>query len=536
MNKKLRGLCSAILMSVMVTGVLAGCSGKDSKDVANVDLGDSFNLEGMPIVKDEITIDVLTTRWGNMGDTFTKNKFLVDLEKESNVKIDWQVQSLNDWGEQKSILLASGELPSVIFGSETMKDTDILSNLEYFLPLDDLIDKYMPNYKKILENDPELKKLTTYPDGKIYSFGKRLPARPKVSGQLMINKKWLDNLNLEIPTTIEELNNVVRAFKEKDANGNGNPNDEIVISGSGSLNQYYFTPFGFDAIDSDMMLKEGKLSYAKTSEAYKEGLKWAQQMYKEGIIDPEIFTQDNTMLQAKNQDPNIARVGMSYEWVPDAVFGKWSDEYVAIAPIAGPDGKRFAYGDENGVGALARNEALITKFCKYPEVVARWIDQFYTDEASIQNFWGAIGTVIKKDANGNYSLLNPPAGTSADAWYWEQSTRDFGPKYASAELNDKLTLSPESGDGLKLEISKMGEEYIGTPYPKVMYTIEESEELATITTDIDKYVAEMLALWVSDSSIDIDAEWDSYVKQLNAMGLERLIEIRTEAYNRYIGE
>lgn len=217
-------------------------------------------------------------------------------------------------------------------------------------------------------------------------------------------------------------------------------------------------------------------------------------------------------------------------------FGKWSDEYVAIAPIAGPDGNRYAYGNENGVGALGRNEVLITKFCKYPEVVARWIDEFYTDEASIQNFWGPIGTVIEKDSSGNYSLLNPPTGTSADAWYWEQSTRDFGPKYASDTLNDKLTLSSESGDGLKLEISKMAEEYIGTPYPTVMYTLEESEELATITTDIDKYVQEMLALWVSDSSIDIDAQWDSYVKQLNTMGLERLIEIRTSAYNRYIGK
>lgn len=320
MRKNIKSLCSAILISVMATGVLAGCAGKDTKTVEKVDLGDSFNEKGMPIVKEEIRIDVLTTRWGNMGDTFTKNKFLVDLETESNVKINWQVQSLNDWGEQKSILLASGELPSVIFGSATMSDTDILSNLDYFMPLDDLIDKYMPNYKKILENDPELKKLTTYPDGKIYSLGKRLPARPKVSGQLMINKKWLDNLNLKEPTTIEELNNVLRAFKEKDANGNGDPNDEIPISGSGSLNQYYFTPFGYDAIDSDMMLKDGKLYYAKTSEAYKEGLKWAQKMYKEGIIDSEVFTQDNTMLTAKNQDPNIPRVGMSYEWVPDAVL------------------------------------------------------------------------------------------------------------------------------------------------------------------------------------------------------------------------
>lgn len=80
---------------------------------------------------------------------------------------------------------------------------------------------------------------------------------------------------------------------------------------------------------------------------------------------------------------------------------------------------------------LARNELLITSSCAVPEVAARWADQFYTNEASIQNFWGAIGTVIEKNDDGTYTLMDPPAGTSADAWYWDQSLRDFGPKYVS---------------------------------------------------------------------------------------------------------
>lgn len=530
MKNYVKRLCSTVLITGMTAALLAGCGGKEQETV-KADLGDSFHAEGLPIVDEQVTIDILTTRWGSMGDTFTVNRFLADLEAASNVKVEWQVQSLNDWGEQKSILLAGGQLPGIFLGSQSLSDADILNNLEYFMPLDDLIENYMPNYKKVLEECPELRKMTTFPDGHIYSLGKKLPARPKTANQPIINKKWLDNLGLEVPATIDELTEVLRAFKEQDANGNGDPNDEIPICG---ISMYLLVPFGYDAIDSDMILRNGEVYYARISEEYKEGLKWLQKLYAEGLIDPESYTQDDTMAIAKRQDPNVSRVGFAYEWIPDASFGQWSDEYIAIAPVAGPDGERHSYGDANGISALGRNEVVITTACQYPEVVARWLDQFYTDEATIQNFWGAIGTVINKDENGDYTLLDPPEGTSADAWYWEQSLRDFGPGYVTDELTDKLHLSPDSGDGLKLELAKLGDDYIGTPFPVVMYTAEETEELATISTDTDKYISEMEAAWVTDSSRDIDAEWDEYINQLNIMGLERLIEIKVEVYNRYI--
>lgn len=530
-QKKTRFLC-LLLTICTVLSLLSGCGGKQEEEEV-IDLTGIFHETGLPIVDEPITIDILTTRWGSMGDSFTSNQFLVDLESQTNVKVEWQVQSLNDWGEQKSILLAGGELPSVFLGKESLSDSDILNNLDYFIPLEDLIDQYMPNYKKALEECPDLRNMTTFPDGHIYSLGKKLPARPKTSSQPIINKTWLDNLGLSVPTTLEELENVLRAFKEQDANGNGDPNDEIPICG---INLYMMLPFGYDAIDSDMILKNGEVYYAKTSEEFKEGVKWMQKMYAEGLIDPESFTQDETMRVAKYQAPDAARVGFANAWIPDAEFGQWSDQYIAIAPITGPDGQKHAYGDENGIGALARNEVVITKDCKYPEVVARWLDQFYTDEASIQNFWGAIGTVIDKDASGNYTLLDPPEGTAAAAWYWEQSLRDFGPKYVTDELNDKLQLSTESGDGLKLELAKMGDDYIGTPFPAVMYTAEEMEELATIETDTGKYIEEMQALWITDNSHDVDAEWDQYLEQLRAMNFDRLVEIKTNAYNRYIGK
>ena len=176
----------------------------------------------------------------------------------------------------------------------------------------------------------------------------------------------------------------------------------------------------------------------------------------------------------------------------------------------------------------------ITKTCKHPEIAARWVDQFYTNEASIQNFWGAIGTVIKKNSDGTYELNDPPAGTSADAWYWDQSLRDFGPKYVTKDFQSKIKLSSKSGDGLKLEISKLGEQYLQKDFfpNNIMHTAEEYAEMPTLATDLGNYANATLAKWVTKGGVD--AEWDAYQKKLKDMGLDKYVKIQSDAYNRYL--
>lgn len=521
-------LVSALLAAALLTGLTA-CSDSKPEKAAAGQTGD-FNKEGLPIVNEPVTLKVLTVRWGNMGDTFTQNQWLKDLEKNTNVKIEWQVMSSNDWGEQKSIMLASGTLPDVVLGDAVFTDSDIVNNLSYFRPLDDYIDQYMPNLKAAMQEMPELKRISTFPDGKIYSLPARQPSAPKSVSQPVINKVWLDKLGLKVPDTTDDLYKVLKAFKEQDPNENGK-NDEIPFTETG-LGIPFLSPFGItDLSGTGMLIKEGKPVFYPVTDQYKKGLEYAHKLYTEGLIDKELFTQDGTMTSAKQQNPDAPIVGFSYQWTPDAVFGKWGNQYIAIPPIAGPDGKRYQNGNPNG-GGLSRNQLLITTSCKKPEIAARWADQFYTSEASIQNFWGAIGTVIKKNDDGTYTLMDPPAGTSADAWYWEQSLRSFGPKYVSPSFEKNIVLNSKAGDGLKLEIDKLGSEYVTPPYPSVMYSPEEFQELPTLTTDIDGYVATMRAQWVTKGGIDKD--WDAYLKKLNDMGLEKLVKIRTDAYNRYV--
>jgi putative aldouronate transport system substrate-binding protein len=537
-TKKTAGIFIATLTALSILG---GCSGKTGGTAAttssngtaqsvSTDIG--FHETGLPIVDTPVKLRAITMRWGSMGNTFEANAFLQQLERDSNVDIVWEVKSSSDWNEQKSLLFASRDMPDIAIGNQTFNTTDISNNRDYFIPLDDLIDKYMPNLKAAFAETPELRRACTSPDGKIYSLPARLPARPITRNMTIINKTWLDRLGLAEPQTMDELYNVLKAFKEQDANGNGNPNDEIPYTDGYTVD--FLTPFGIlDCNETNLMVKDGKVVDIRAIPEYRDGIAYMARLYAEGLLDPEMFTQDDTMRNGKYQNPGVSRVGMSYQWTPDAVFGGWSGEYIAITPLIGPDGKRYAQGDPNGVWAISGNEMSITTFCENPEVAARWADQFYTNEATIQNFWGAIGTVIKANSDGTYELNNPPAGTSADAWYWDQSLRDFGPGYASPTFESKLKLNPESGDGFKLEIDKLSKDYVTPPFPRISYTVDELDELAILSSDITSYMDRSRSKWITEGGVT--AEWDAYMTQLNRMGLDRYLAIHEGAYKRYMG-
>jgi putative aldouronate transport system substrate-binding protein len=109
--------------------------------------------------------------------------------------------------------------------------------------------------------------------------------------------------------------------------------------------------------------------------------------------------------------------------------------------------------------------------------------------------------------------------------------RDFGPKFIESDFNNRILLSRTSGDGLKMETSRMADPYVMEPYPNVIFTPQETNELARLETDIINYVSQMQAKWVTQGGIL--ADWDGYISQLERMGLSRYVQIKIDAYNRF---
>lgn len=493
MKEKWTKLGKSLICLALVTSMLAGCggggnssssskeqtSGGTSGEVATGD--DNFNETGLPIVKEPVELTFLYVKGANTMD-FKDNVMFQQMEKDTNVKINWQYAGDADWGEQKSLLLASGDLPDVFFGDNALKDNDIATNLDMFIPLEEYVEKYCPNIKAAWEAEPTMRQMVTNPDGHIYTLPGKKPLRPKGCDTPFINKAWLDRLGLEIPTTVDEWYEVLKPV---------------------------FIP---------------------ADERYKEAVAFFHKLYAEGIMDPEFITQDGSMSDAKWKNADVSLVGTGIAWETSSATQPHSDEYVPMLPLAGPNGDRYIRGNDEII-IYHRNEYTITTACEHPEVAMRWADYFSTDDISVQSYWGPYGVALNKDEDGNITFLDPPEGKNGDQWYWEICPRDYGPKYVTPEFEAKITLPENSGDGAKLKEDEMMKEFVAKPYPVVNYTAEQSEEISSLTVDIYKYVNETWASWIVNGGID--EQWDAYVDQLNQMGLERLMEIYQEALDVY---
>lgn len=477
--------------------------------------------------------EVATVRWADWGEDYHTG-FPDQAAAEAGITVTWDTILNSDWADKKAVLLAGGDLPDAFMGSICFSESDILTNQGSFIAIDDYIDEYMPNFKAIIESDPTMKALATSADGHIYGLPSKKPCRPVVANQMFINKQWLDNLGLSVPTTYKEFEDVLQAFKDNDANGNGDPNDEIPFGqGYADSVMFFCLPFG-TTIGADgtymMAIQDGQPVYLPVTEGYKEGLKWMNECYAKGLIDPELFTEDSSMRDAKLMSETPI-VGSAPGWTADSTFGANAGQYIALPALAGPDGKQYISSDPEHWN-YSRYEFVVTSSCENPGPLLAWADKFYTEDASIQNFYGSFGVAIEKDeAAGTYTVLAPKDGNSADTFAWISSLRDFGPKYVADGFNSKVTYAAENGDASKLALDTELSKYAKEAYPNVSYTPDQLSTLATLFTDLDAYVTANQATWVTEGGID--EQWDNYKQTLEAMGYNDFIGIQQDAYNTY---
>lgn len=545
MRKKTKMAWSVALSAAMAAGLLAGCGsngGTESKSGSTAassaktesSAGDTADTSDRPTYK------IATVRWTD----FLHEGVMKEIEDKMNINIDWQVYYNSDWSEQKSLLLASGDLPDAFLGSICLTQADMAQNKSAFLDLTDLIEKDMPNLKAAFEADPELKAVCTSRDGRIYSLPKKLPLRPKVCGDVMcINQEWLDNLGLETPKTYKELEEVLVKFATEDADGDGDPTNEIGITNAASSGllsgdlRHILSPFGtMVSRDGNYMglNGEGKPVFMPMEENYKEAVKWMRQLWEEGVVDPEYFTQDGSMQTAKQQADGGSQVGLIFGWTADAQVGPNVNQFKTLEAVEGYDGNHYVEAATNYLD-ISDRELMISKDCKDPDTLLKWADEFYTDLASLQTFYGSVGSQITDNGDGTYNVDVPSDGSSLDTSAWSNSLRDFGPKYMNEDFYDKVSLPEDQGDGVKLADDAINEKYVDTEkncgFPMVQYTDEDLSRITAIGTDIYKYVEAQYAHWVVDGGID--DEWDSYIDQLKAMGIDEFLQIQTDAYNAY---
>ncbi len=495
-----------------------------------------FHTSGLPIVDQPITLNLIGKKAGSLTPDFDKMELFTRLEPQTNVHIEWQNIPDADYQERKNLILASGDLPDA-FWNTGFSDQDIATygGNGTLIPLEGLIDQYAPNLKQVFERRPEVKQAVTAPDGHIYSLPfavemKDIGATPFFHA---INKAWLDKLGLQMPTTLDELHDVLVAFKTKDPNGNGQQ-DELPMSfmfnwwcaDIGDL----FGAFGMPANLDHRIVRDGKVIYTAVQPEYRDAIAYFHTWVEEGLIDPESFAQDDKAYLAKGKvDPAILG---SYIWweIEEVVGADRAKDYVLVPPLTGPTGKQ-GVGHSNG-SPYGRTGFAITRANKYPEITMRWADLMYDPYMSAQVIWGPLGVIYEKNEQGMLVNKELPEGVSMGEFRQTVAPEGVGVILAE-DFDTVVDMEPRAKDRIRdlEEVYKphMEDEW----YPGVFFTPEELEELSTLETDIKEHVNQQRARWLVDGGIE--QEWDGYVEQLNAMGLDRMLNIYQTALDRYKG-
>lgn len=462
-----------------------------------------------------------------------------EIAEVTNVNIDWEIIPNGTWADKKGLILARTELPDVIISPKKgITDDEYLNMVSagQLVAIDEYFD-YAPNFSKILENSPGLRESITADDGHIYSFpyfvGTGETYNCMTDKVTYINQKWLDALNLEMPKTTEDLKNVLVAFKENDPNGNGIA-DEISLTATGGYFDDWFGAFGIIPSANELGVKnltilDGKVVYAAATDEYRAALDYFHELWTLGVIDPEVFTQDSSMLSAKEKaNPRVA--GMFEAWRGTAWRLSDDDvEYAILPAITGPNGDSLY--PQRYSGLESRAGALITTDCENIELAVRWVDtlidpkysfQMYTDWREGYHYVDNGGEHVEQLEK--YDRNDPVQDAMVDLKF---ICVDWATDAKQVQSTDPLNVNNEK----RVSDAIYKPSYPKEHYPNVFLTLEEASTVAEINADLVLYMNQFYADWIVNGGDD--AAWEKHLSQLESLGVSKWLDVYTGAYARY---
>ena len=517
---------SLLLATLMV--LLAACPAGLAEAV-------KWNETGYPIFDEPVTMTMwgVLHPWADSG--WEDNHAMQAMEELTNIRWEYTAIVPDGYAEKTALMLASGNLPDVLFRVNLNADQITREGKAgTLIPLQEMIPQYMPNLMQMFEIREGLEDGLKDADGNIYALGQVTSSI--ITYHYVISNKWLENVGMDMPNTPDELYALLKAFKELDANGNGDPNDEIPFSvvGFNHLRQLLgawglLASSGFN----DMFVYPGtsEIKYALIEEGFKDALLFFQKLYAEGLLDPEFLVQDGTALGAKG---NEYCLGMTY--TPGAfttVGEELHDEYDGMEPLINPYGDRVVVGNNPvGIGKFA-----ITKECPYPEAVLRWVDYLYGEEGTILTWGGVEGKTYQWIDENTWDWMLPEGSDVSVVTFRANNTIQGGIGYPSGDTSlFESNFWSHQTNALENSLNTVkrvpASQYATMAYPALMFSSAEQEEIAFAMADIKNYTEQSIADFITGLT-DIQSEWDNYVSTVRSMGIDNVIEIYQNKYDAY---
>lgn len=506
--------------------------------------------------------------------SFDTLEWLNQAEAAANVDITWQ-EVISDFDAVKGAMFAAGKAPDIMIRS--VSESDLITFYGLFADIAPYInEENTPNIMAMFKDFPEIPAQITNADGEIYglpSFEEFDPATSNVvSGPFWINKQWLDNLGLEAPTTWDEFKTVLKAFKENDANGNGDPDDEIPFDALQWVCNWSFLQMlsstgmqlmaagTSDNLQNLFFAEDGVIKSVFTDLRFKEFILFMRDLHNEGLIHADFFTKDyDTYVSVSRGSGKTAKVGVFATWDPPSHAGdEIADQYICMPILSSKEGVKgtgvfCVYGNN-----IIKNMVVLSKKCADKVAALRFIDQFYDTATNhsgfgIQSYLGGMNDVDKRlylNEDGFAVRIQPNDGvTDMNTYCWQNGWVVYGPYYFKTLADDDVAWLEE---GQTVEEAKKpiwrtqsvneagyADAYVATDIkdiywePALTFSEEDRERMSLLQADWGRAATSPIGAWITGTQ-DIEAEWDSYVETLKSYGIDECTAIRQRAYDAWI--
>lgn len=390
---------SAMLACMMVVGTLAGCGDEKTQSSVATETTKETSSEATtsetvgeaeeegPLFKDPVELSILYAATADVTDDLVLQEVL----KLTNVDADLIAAPGASYAEKLNSVLASGELPDIVYLTEAQMNAWVEEGA--LLALDDLIEEYGQNIKNALD-ESDYTAIKYVNDGKIYG----VPYLLKIPAQYAwgIRRDWLEQLNLEIPKNLDDLEKVLTAFKDN-AKELGVENLIPMVGNQANMGPFYglYECFGFSSSGESAawtLDDDGKYISKYEHPNYEAFLETVSRWFQNGLIDPEYLSRKNADIHTLF---NSGLVGCGF------VFSTRLPSYTTSIQAVDPDGyveymePIVGYGGEQrAIGRVAAgSRACITIAAEDKAIECiKYLDWFYSEEGDRVLNFGIEGT------------------------------------------------------------------------------------------------------------------------------------------------
>lgn len=536
-----------LLVLAMVVASLTGCTGgntessktessktessktESSKAESSEQSTDLFNKEGLPIVNGDYELSVFQgcrdaddIDWANLW-------YYQQLEEKTGIHVNFDVAIESDWPTKLNLMFASGEYNDVIMSHYAVDYEDYGVSQGVLLPMDDLIAEYMPIYSERIAQEPGLIKGLVASDGKMYAAGHIVAQDIHCGNMIFINKLWMDNLGLtKMPETVDELTEILRAFRDGDADGDGDATNEVPYEVV--LTDFWQQAFSFWGIPETTnyvsISDDGQVRFNATMDGYREALEWMHMLYTEGLVDPEVLTQDGTLCSSKITD---GRAGLIGRWrLLNHSIDEVKDNYTLLVPVHA-EGYTAKYPTTQEVASAG---SYITVACEHPEIAARWFDCQLETQTAYEMYYGPEGTTWNYNKDGLVELVDG-GDREGNKWAPGVNTTFYGNAewYFSTFNVPDFRLEKAAYDDVYEEAGVYEKYPYDTVTKLLVYTTEQNDQKNLLQVDLKSLVDNMIANSVLNGVTD--ADWDTFQTNLKNAGVEDYVKIFQDAFDTY---